>query len=139
MRNLLPSQFENYPGFDQWAPRIWPDESAILPELRTPIPPAMPPGLPVDAAVQRSLTRAQTIADHWRTKIGTYTVTDEGLGAGGRSGKAIGGTYTDINERRAANRVTRMEKLAKQGALSPAEIAEIDADLEEPAAGRAQA
>jgi hypothetical protein len=61
--------------------------------------------------------------------MGSYKVTPDGLPAGGRTGQAIGGTYTEINERKAATKVARMERLAAQApqrGLSADEIAEIE-------------
>ena len=117
-------------------PPAAPLPAAAVPKPPTPrtggaaavVPPAVTKPI-FGADVQLGVQRAQTIADHWRTKMGSYTDTPEGLMPGGRSGNAVGGTYKEINERRAAQRVKRMEYLIAQAetrGLSAAELADIE-------------
>lgn len=89
---------------------------------------ALPVNIPGDR-VQEAMNRAQVISDRWKGKVGGYTDTPEGLEAGGRSGQAIGGTYKEINERRASKKMAVFEAYARRGerGLTKEEIDEINA------------
>lgn len=82
-------------------------------------------GLPpqrVEAAVARAAS------SFWKSRVGTYRETSAGLPAGGATGKAIGGRYTEINNRKAAEKAERyklMAERADRGELNPTEVAEL--------------
>lgn len=114
------------------------DEGAApaAPVPKTPPPPPaaptanLPPAAEMGEKVTEGVRKAKAVADYWKTKQGSYTSTPQGMGPGGASGKAIGGTYKQINERKAAAKVRRFEQLAADAAqkgLSMEQLAEIDA------------
>lgn len=82
-----------------------------------------------DAAKWERISQyAQRVKEYWLTKVGTYEETDNGLPEGGANGHAIGGTFTEINERRARNMVERMETLGAlcgSGSLDDGQTGEI--------------
>ncbi len=89
------------------------------------------PGVRLERAPDTELTvaqKARAAADHWRSKIGTYTHT--ALGVEGDEARGVkGGTYKEINERRAESKAKRMERLAEKaekGELTDDESAEIN-------------
>lgn len=57
------------------------------------------------------LARAQAVINHWHSKMGTYVTTPQGIEP---TEKRLGGTYKEINERNAANKVQQAEAIAKR-------------------------
>jgi hypothetical protein len=75
--------------------------------------------------VEAASTRASAIADFWESKQGTYKQTRQTLPPGGKSGKAKGGTLTEINERRAFDNARKFRALAEKGELTNTELDDI--------------
>lgn len=73
-------------------------------------------------------TKAEAVCVFWLDKLGSYTETDQGVPEGGATGNAIGGTFDEINERRARSKMERFSHLGKKaerGELLPWEIEEV--------------
>ena len=102
--------------------------------------PAPPPVVPVEPVkpvpvaamadnVKRGVEKAQAVSGYWQGKAGMYRESAGGVEAGGVTGRAIGGSYKEINERRAAKTAKRMDDLGKRAAtsgLTKSELTEID-------------
>jgi len=73
--------------------------------------------------------RARDVENYWISRAGAYVPTRSGILPGGRSGKAIGGTFKEINERQAqrkAMRAAELARLAEEGKLTTEQAAEIN-------------
>lgn len=75
-------------------------------------------------------TKYDRLVQEWEGKMGAYRNTPQGIEEGGASGKAIGGTYKEINERNAAKKADKYGKLVdryKAGIADENDIAELEA------------
>ena len=80
---------------------------------------------PVSDAVRKAIE----VAEYWEQRADTYRETDRGVAPGGATGKAIGGTFTEINVRNALKKAKAARELAEKaqrGELPPQGIAEIE-------------
>ena len=84
---------------------------------------------PVAAPVSDAVRKAIDIAEYWEQRAPDYRQTQLGVAPGGATGKAIGGTFTQINRRNAlkkAKAAREFAEKAQRGELPPQGIAEIE-------------